>query len=133
MPWFHLLWIGFLWLATALLYFEWRASVTLYVGVAVNFIGMFALIPPVYVLDQVLGYATFGAVLGAIACTGRNRAGVRRLPALLAFEQLALCTSSVLWKSIPGLAWVFALQIIGMPLVMFAVIAMAQRLRTAKA
>ncbi len=128
MPWVHLVWLGVVWLGLALLMFDWRASLTVCMGVAINFVGIFALIPPVYVVDHVIGYAVFGALLGAFVCGGRNRKDVRRLPLLLAFEQAVLCVNGTMWSDMPGLAWVFALQIVGMPLAMLGVIVGAQRL-----
>lgn len=127
MPWLHLVWMTFLWLAVAILMFNWRAGFTLLCGVAINFIGILALIPSYNRGNQLVGYAVVGATLGAIVCTGRNRRDVRRLPLMLSLELTVLTFSQVMWKDIPGLAWLFALRIVGLPLTMFAVIAVAQR------
>jgi hypothetical protein len=128
-PWLHLVWMAFVWLALAMLMFDWRAGFVLMCGVAINFIGILALIPPYYRGNQAIGYAVVGVILGAIVCTGRNHRDVRRLPLMLSLEQTILTFTQVMWRDVPALAWMFGLRIVGLPLTMFAVIALAQRLQ----
>ncbi len=132
MPWTYLVWMWCGFVATGLLYFDWRAGFTLWTGLAVHAVGFFTLIPPNYILNHIIGHVLLGLMLGAVVCTGRQPRDVRRLPAMLAAEQLLLAVTGAYLSDIIGLAWLFALRIFALPLTMFGVIALAQRHRRAK-
>lgn len=130
--WFVPMLVGFVGLV--LFKVAWRASLTLFVALAVHFIGLLgAVFPPVVVLNQVIGHALVGAALGTIVCTGPERSEVRRLPVLASVALLILTASWVgsLNDLVAGL-WLFAVRSVVLPLTMFAVIALAQRHIAAK-
>lgn len=132
MPWTYLVWMWCGFVATGLLLFDWRAGFTLWTGLAVHVLGFFTLIPPVYILNHIVGHVLIGLMLGAIVCTGRQPRYIRRVPAMLAAEQALLAITGAYLSDIIGLAWLFALRIVALPMTMLAVIVVSQRHLAAK-
>jgi hypothetical protein len=107
----------------------WRASLTIFVALAVDFIGMFgAVVPPVVLPNQVFGHALVGALLGAIICTGREREEIRRLPWLAAAVLLMLTARwAGSFADLAASLWLFAVRMFVLPAAMYVVIILAQR------
>lgn len=124
------------WLAPTLIGFvglvlvkiDWRASLTIFVCMAVDFLGLLgAVVPPVVISNQILVHALVGVILGGIVCTGRERVEVRRLPLLASFVLLLLTASWV--GSVDDFAaglWLFAVRSLVFPAAMYAVIVPVQ-------
>jgi hypothetical protein len=115
-------------LGLVLIKVAWRASLTIFVALAVDLIGMLgAVIPPVVMLNQVIGHGLIGAVLGAAVHAGREREEIRRLP-LLASSSLLILTASWVGSlaDLLGSAWLFAVRVLVLPGIMYGAIRLGQ-------